>query len=77
MAADRSRWPFLVWLGLWGLSTRASAWSFFWFSLACAVAAIPLGLFVHPFCFAGTLFVVAALWYYLSIHWVDRNGNWT
>lgn len=77
MAADRSTWPLFVWLGLWGLSTRASAWFFFWLSMACAAAAIPAGMMVHPYFFAGIFLVFAALWYYLAIRWVDRNGSWT
>jgi hypothetical protein len=32
--------------------------------------------FVYPVAFAGGLFVFAALWYYLSIRWVDQHGRW-
>jgi len=77
MGVNRSKWPALVQVGLWGLPNRASAWFFCWLSIALAVASIPAGMLVHPICFAGALLVFAALWYYLSIRWVDQNGSWS
>jgi len=76
MASDRSGWPILVQVGLWGLPTRGSAWGFFWFSMALVIASIPCGFLIHPICFLGVLMVLAALWYYLSIRWVDQNSRW-
>lgn len=75
MGTDRSMWPVMVRLGLWGLSNRASAWAFFWLSIALAVASVAYG-FKDPRFFAGSLLVFAALWYYLSIRWVDQHGSW-
>ena len=76
MPPDRAMWPAWVRLGLWGLPNRASAWLFVWLSLACAAAAIPAGFLLHPVCFVGVLMIFAALWYYLSIRWVDQNSRW-
>ena len=76
MSADRENWPVMVQLGLWRLPTRASAWACFWFSMAVAVGSIAYG-FIDPRFFFGTLIVFAALWYYLSIRWVDKHGRWS
>src|SRR5262245_44414460 len=32
MSVDRSTWPVMVRLGLWGISSRGAAWAFFWLS---------------------------------------------
>ena len=74
MGVDRGNWPILVRVGLMGLN-RGSAWAFVWLSLALAVVGVAAG-FVYPLAFLGGLFVFAALWYYLSIRWVDDNGRW-
>ena len=76
MGVDRSSWPMMVRIGLWGLPTRATAWAFFWLSLAIAAAGVAYG-FINPLAFIGGLMVFAALWYYLSIRWVDRHGAWS
>lgn len=76
MAVDRTNWPVMVKLGLWGLPTRGSAWAFVWLSLVVAAVGLAVG-FVFPLAFVGTLTVFAALWYYLSIRWVDANGRWS
>lgn len=73
--ADRSEWPFLVRLGLWGLPNRASAWAFFWLSIAVAVGCAAYG-FVDARFFGGIAMALAALWYYLSIRWVDQHSRW-
>jgi hypothetical protein len=72
---DRSVWPFMVRLGLWGLPGRASAWACFWLSIAIAAACVAYG-FVDARFFGGGVMVFAALWYYLSIRWVDQNDRW-
>jgi hypothetical protein len=41
-----------------------------------AVACIAFG-FVSPILFLGGLFLLAELWYYQAIRWVDRHGNWS
>ena len=76
MSVDRSTWPLMVRLGLWGLPNRLSAWLFFWLSIALAVGCVAYG-FVNPLFFAGSLVILAAWWYYLAIQWVDQNGNWS
>jgi hypothetical protein len=68
-------WPLWVSLGLWGLPGRTWAWGFFWFSLALAVGGVVGGFFFWPL-FIGSGFVLAALWYYAAIRWVDRYGEW-
>jgi hypothetical protein len=68
--------PLWVQVGLWGLPNRASAWAFFWLSLAVAVGCVAYGFVDWRFFFGG-LIVFAALWYYASIRWVDRHGRWS
>jgi hypothetical protein len=75
MAVDRSNWPFMVRIAMWGLPNRAAASAFLWLSIAIAVACIALGFADSRF-FIGGLMVLASLWYYLSIRWVDRNSSW-
>lgn len=76
MSVDRSDWPFMVRIGLWGLPSRSSAWFFVWLSLAMAAASVAYG-FVNPIGFTGVILVFAALWYYLAIRWVDRHNRWS
>lgn len=76
MGVDRDSWPVMVRLGLWGLPTRASAWVFFWLALVMAAGCVAYG-FVNPLGFLGALFVLAALWYYRSIRWVDQHSTWS
>ncbi len=75
MGVDRGNWPILVRVGLWGLPNRATAWAFFWLSLVVTACCVAYG-FINPFGFIGGLLVFAALWYYLSIRWVDRHSHW-
>jgi hypothetical protein len=67
--------PWWVQVGLFGLPTRASAWAFVWLSVLLAAAGAAGVLFYWPLGL-GVLFLLAALWYYLCIRWVDRNGRW-
>ena len=76
MAVNRDTWPELVQLGLWGIPSRRAAWAFVWLCLAIAVGCVAYG-FVNPLFFAGGLLVFAALWYFLSILWVDKNSSWS
>ncbi len=76
MSVDRSGWPVWVRIGLWSLSSRASAWAFFWLSLALAVGSVAYGL-LDPRFFLGGIMVLAAVWYYLAIRWVDQHGRWS
>jgi hypothetical protein len=75
MNGESEKRPLWVRIGLWGLPNRASVWAFFWLSLVLAVASVAYG-FVDRRFFAGALLVIAAWWYYLSIRWVDKHGNW-
>ena len=73
---DQEEQPLWVQIGLWGLSSRASAWDFFWISIAIAVVFIVYGLYDTRF-LGGGIMLFAALWYYASIRWVDRHGGWS
>jgi hypothetical protein len=75
MAVDRREWPLWVSIALWGLSTRASAWLFFWLSILIAAGSLAYSLIDARFTLGGLL-VLAALWYYLAIRWVDRHSSW-
>lgn len=72
---DRSGWPVYVRVGLWGIAGRRAAWACFGLSLALAVGS-GLYAFVEPRATPGTLMFAAALWYYVSIRWVDANAHW-
>jgi hypothetical protein len=76
MDVDRGTWPLMVRIGLWGLPSRGAAWCFFWLSVALGGACIAYGLVDRRF-FVGGFLVFAALWYYLSIRWVDRHSSWS
>lgn len=76
MKVDRSKWPLMVRLGLWGISSRGAAWSFVWVCIALAVACIGYGLVDARF-FYGVLFFLSAYWYVYSLRWVDRNSRWS
>jgi len=76
MSIDRSQWPVMVRLGLWGIPGRSAAWAFVVVSLAIAVGGIAYG-FINPLGFLGGLMGFAALWYYLSIRWVDQHSVWS
>ncbi len=70
--------PFWVRVGLWGLSTRKSAWVFVWLSLGIAIVSVAYAAVSADRRFlVGASLVVAALWYYASIRWVDRHGSWS
>jgi hypothetical protein len=76
MAVDRSKWPIMVRIGLWGLPDRLSAWIFCWLSVALALGSGIAALLVHPFFVLGILALLSGLWYYLSISWVDEHSRW-
>lgn len=75
MTVDRSKWPPMVRIGLWGVPNRSAAWVFVVGSLTLAIASLVLG-FKEPRLFGGIAFVFAALWYYWAIRWVDHNDRW-
>jgi hypothetical protein len=67
--------PIWVSIALWGLSGRASALAFCLISLVLGIA-IGLGGFWDRRLFLGFLMLLAALWYWLAIRWMDRNSRW-
>jgi hypothetical protein len=44
--------------------------------LAIGLASVAYGVVNRRF-FGGGAFLFAALWYYLSIRWVDQRGTWS
>lgn len=72
MRVERPLW---VKVGLWGLPNRASAWVFFWLSIILVLGSLVLGVW-DPRFFAGIFLLLAALWYWLSIQWVDEHDDW-
>lgn len=71
LEGGRSTWPVMVRLALKGLRSRASARWFFWL---CVAAAAGFAFYQVEIGFYCMLF--AAIWYYLSIRWVDQHGGW-
>lgn len=69
---DRPAW---VKLALWGLPNRTAAVGFLWLSVALSAGCVAYG-FVDRRYFIGAFMIIAALWYYLAIRWVDRQGHW-
>jgi predicted transporter len=73
----RERYPWWVKVSLWGLPNKASVWAFVCLSLICAVGCVVYASTAgNPRWYAGLLFLLAALIYWLSIRWVDSNGSW-
>ena len=73
----RHRYPWWVQVGLWGVPGRAGAWAFFAVAGLSAVALPAIGIATGIVAFyAGLLFLLAALWYWLCIRWVDEHGSW-
>lgn len=62
--------PLWVSIGLWGLKTRGSVLAFMWLSIALAVASAIVQFWL------GLLVLLAALWYWLAMKWVDENEGW-
>ena len=67
--------PIWVEVGLFGLSSRASAMAFFWLCVGLTLASLIGGFFFLPL-FLGVMFGFSALWYWLAIRWVDKNDRW-
>jgi hypothetical protein len=67
--------PLLVYLGLWGISSRTAAFNFFWVCVVLAVASVAYG-FVDKRAFVGVVLFLAAAWYWYAIRWVDKNSTW-
>jgi hypothetical protein len=70
------RRPLWVKIALWGLPNRASAWAFVWLSMAIAIGCAACGIIDRRF-LIGDIMVLAAVWYYGAIRWVDQHGGWS
>jgi hypothetical protein len=68
--------PWWVRVGLWGISSRRSAWTCVWLSIALGVVCVAYGFWNRLFSIGGVWFL-AALWYVLAIQWVDRHESWS
>ncbi|MBA4063510.1 MAG: hypothetical protein C0501_07310 [Isosphaera sp.] len=84
---DRGDYPWWVRVSLFGSRTRSRVMSYFWMSLIFCPVCLGIGLWLLAespvfkvsawmFLAAGVLFVPAALLYWFSVRWVDRNGRW-
>ena len=67
--------PAWVTVGLYDVHTRYDALAYMWLSVLVATACAVIG-FWYPSARAGLGLVVAAIWYWLSIRWVDLNDQW-
>jgi hypothetical protein len=65
-----------VWvaIGLWKVASREAALGYMWLCIIASIASIAAGLVVHPQYFISAPLILAALWYWLAIRWVDRNA---
>ncbi|MBK7993200.1 MAG: hypothetical protein IPK14_07160 [Blastocatellia bacterium] len=70
--------PLWVKLAVSGLSSRITAWICFWLSilLMASVAIYTIWLGWTQGSLLSILFIVAPIWYYLAIKWMDRNDQW-
>lgn len=76
MGADRRYWPLWVQIGLWGLPRRGAAWVCFWLSVGLVAVCAALGLLDWQFLLVAALGLLAPVWYYTAIRWVDKHGGW-
>lgn len=67
--------PDLVYLGLLGINSKASAYVYLGISVAVGLASIYFGL-NRSIYFVGVLMFLASLWYFYCINWVDKNSHW-
>jgi hypothetical protein len=67
--------PWWVKMALWGLADRGPASIFGWLSLVFSLACVIYSWWDVRF-LAGVPFVLAALWYWMAIRWVDKYGKW-
>ena len=80
--------PLWVKVALWR-TNRALAWALFWLCVGVAPVFFVVSFwnpFLRFFWFGswdlvffllGVYFVLAALWYWLAIRWVDQHGGWS
>lgn len=69
--------PLLVFWGLYGIRSRASARGFMWLGVFLTFALVTHGVITgkgyQP---SVLLFSLAAAWYWYAINWVDKNASW-
>jgi hypothetical protein len=63
--------PAYVKIGLWGVGTRATAMLYLWICVALA-----LGLTYHFADPTALVLLLASLWYWLAVRWMDTNDGW-
>jgi len=68
--------PPLIKLGMWGLTSRRTAFLYFWICFGLGLISLAVAL-VIPWALVGTVNFLGAWWYWAVIRWVDRNnGQW-
>lgn len=67
--------PELVYWGLWGINSRATALAYLWFCVIAAIGSMFYGFF-NAWAFLGMFMLVAAAWYRHAINWADQNSAW-
>lgn len=67
--------PFMVYLGLLGINSRAIAQLFLIACVSVALGCLVYG-FVEPIYFFGVPMLGAAYWYHYCIKWMDDNSAW-
>lgn len=66
--------PSWVYWALWGINSRKTAMRFFNVSLVFSVLVGLLGIIVKDWFLMSIVFM--PLWYWFSVNWVDKNGQW-
>ena len=67
--------PDIVYLGLLGINSKATAYVYLAITVFIGLASICFGL-ANPVYFFGILMFAASFWYYYCINWVEKNSNW-
>lgn len=67
--------PIYVRTGLFGINSKKIAYMYFWLSVVISAVSVIMG-FYNKVYFFGVLFLLAALWYFLVIKWMDSNSKW-
>lgn len=76
---SRSPKPWWVEVGLWKINDRNTAWLFLGISVAMAVlpaVVMSVAMGSNRFFISG-IFILAAVWYWLCIKWMDDNDGWS
>ncbi len=63
--------PIYVKVGLFGIGSRKSAMMYFWLSIIIA-----LGSSLYFQTLLGLVLLLAALWYWAAVKWMDANDGW-